>query len=684
MLVNGLLLLSGIGSSFLTSALVHKKYHKKINYKKFIFSLTVPDNTLLGKKGTKKKALLPDKEALQETDIASVEEWIDGHLTLSSIAMGTTLVGIWLPPFSLISIATLAYLTIPMVQRSYHGIVHQRKLKVDMVNLVTLPLLIGSGYLPVAAFGYWLYYMGLKVMAKAKNNSHNQLTHIFQECMSTVWIVKDGIEIEINFEELQVGDIAVIQGGETIPVDGTIIKGFASIDQRAMTGEAQPAEKETGESVFAFTLMLTGKIWVKVEKAGDETVASQIQLLLNDTTDYTASVELRVEELSDRLAFPSLVLGALALPVAGYTSALVVLDSALIDHLNITGNLNVLSHLSNATQHRLLIKDGRALEHLKNIDTIVFDKTGTLTQEIPHVGKIYANHSFTEEEVLIYAATAEYKQKHPIAKAILKAVEEQVLTLPIIDDTQYEIGYGIKVTVNKQTIRVGSGRFMALENISVSTDYKILQDDANQQGYSLVYIAVDQQLAGIIELHPTIRPEAKDIIKQLKQRGLSLAIISGDHEKPTQALAGELGIDLYFAETMPQDKADIVKQLQQQGKSVCFVGDGINDTIALKQADVSISLNSASSIAADTAQIVLMDDNLQQFPKLFELSESLESNYKKSLLWDIIPNMINIGGAYFFHLGVYGALGIYSIGLAGGVLNGVFPALKAKKKLPEI
>ena len=683
MLVNGLLLLSGIGSSFLASALVHKKYPKKVNYKQFIISLPVPFNTLPNKNASKKKELLPDKEALQETDIASVEEWIDGHLTLSSIAMGTTLVGIWFPPFSLISIATLAYLTIPMVQRSYHGIVHQRKLKVDMVNLVTLPLLIGSGYLPVAAFGYWLYYLGLKVMARAKNNSHNQLTHIFSECMSKVWIVKNGVEIEINFEQLQVGDIAVIQGGETIPVDGTIIKGFASIDQRAMTGEAQPAEKETGESVFAFTLMLTGKIWVKVEKAGDETVASQIQLLLNDTTDYAASVELRVEALSDRLAFPSLVLGALALPVAGYTSALVVLDSALIDHLNITGNLNVLSHLSSATEHRLLIKDGRALERLKSIDTVVFDKTGTLTQEIPHVGRIYANHSFTEEEVLIYAATAEYKQKHPIAKAILKAVEEQVLTLPIIDDTQYEIGYGIKVTVNKQTIRVGSGRFMTLENIPVSTDYKILQDDANQQGYSLVYIAVDEQLAGIIELHPTIRPEAKDIIKQLKQRGLSLAIISGDHEKPTQALAEELGIEHYYAETMPQDKAEIVEQLQQQGKSVCFVGDGINDTIALKKADVSISLNSASSIAADTAQIILMDDNLQQFPKLFELSESLESNYKKSLMWDIIPNMINIGGAFFFHLGVYGALGIYSIGLAGGVLNGIFPGLKAKKRLSE-
>ena len=679
MLVSGLFFLGGVGGSLLTSSLIDKKHAKNINYKQFINSLPAPDDKNIDT--TKKVEQLPDpdKVALQETDIASVEEWIDNHLTLSSIAMGTTLVGLWIPAFSLISIATLAYLTIPLIQRSYHGIVHQHRLKVDMVNLITLPLLISAGYLPVAAFGYWLYYLGLKVMAKAKNNSQNQLTHIFQECMSTVWIVKDDVEIEINFEDLHVNDVVVIQGGETIPVDGTIIKGFASIDQRAMTGEAQPAEKETGETVFAFTLMLTGKIWVKVEKAGDETVASQIQSLLNDTTNYAASVELRVEKLSDRLAFPSLFLGALALPIAGFTSALVVLDSALIDHLNITGNINVLSHLSNATQNRLLIKDGRALERLKSIDTIVFDKTGTLTQEIPHVGRIYANQSFTEQEVLIYAATAEYKQKHPIAKAILKAVEEQALALPVIDDTQYEIGYGVKVTVNNQTIRVGSGRFMTLEEIPISNDFKVIQDHGNQHGYSLVYIAVDQQLAGVVELHPTIRPEAQNIIKQLKERDLSLYIISGDHEKPTQALAKELGIDHYFAETMPQDKADIVEQLQQQGKSVCFIGDGINDTIALKKADVSISLNSASSIAADTAQIILMDDNLQQLPKLFELSESLERNYKKSVLWDVVPNIINIGGAFFFHLGVYGALGIYSVGLAGGVITGLLPALKVKK-----
>ena len=675
MLVNGLILLGSLGGGFLGSRLIRKQYPEKLDYKQFIHSLAAPSAMAL-----KKDAHIPDKAALEETDIASVEQWIDSHLTLASLAMGTTLIGIWLPAFSLVSIGTLVYLTVPMVQRSYQGLVHQRRLKVDVINLITLPLLIGSGYLPVAALGYWLYYLGLKVMAKAKNSSEAQLTHIFQECMSTVWISKNDTELEINFDELKIGDIVVTQGGETIPVDGVIVKGFASIDQRAMTGEAQPAEKETGESVFAFTLVLTGKIWIKVEKAGDETMACQIQSLLHDTTNYAASVELRVERLSDRMAFPSLFLGALALPVAGYTSALVVLDSALIDHLNITGNLNVLSHLSNATQHRLLIKDGRALERLKNIDSIVFDKTGTLTQEIPHVGKIYASAAYNENEVLVYAAMAEYKQKHPIAKALLKAVEEQSLTLPMIEDSQYEIGYGIKVFVDNKTLHVGSGRFMTLEDIVISDDIQTLQHHANEQGYSLVYVAVNHEVAGVIELHPTIRPEAIDIIQQLKERGLSITIISGDHEKPTQALAKALGIENYFAETMPQDKAEIVNQLQQQGKSVCFIGDGINDTIALKKADVSISLNGGAAVAADTAQVVLMDDSLQQLPKLFELSTSMEKNFRRSLMWDVIPNTISIVGAYFFHLGVYGALGIYSIGLTGGIINGILPAIKKKNK----
>lgn len=620
-------------------------------------------------------------EETEETDIATVEEWSDRYFSLSTAGLGAAVAAIWIPPLGIAGAVTLAYLTIPIFRRSCQGIVKKRRVTADVVSLIIFPLLILSGYLVAAAFGYWLYYLGLKFLAKAKKNSAKQLTHIFNEQLGAVWIQKDGYEIEIRIDELRLSDIVVVQAGGMIPVDGVIVNGMAAVDQRMMTGESQPAEKESGDSVFACTVLLSGKIWVQAEKTGRETSAAQIEQILTNATDFAASAELRAEKMSDRLALPTLALGALALPVAGYTSALVVLDSPLIDNLYITGALSVLSHLSIASQYKLLIKDGRALERLTQVDTVIFDKTGTLTLDEYSVGNIYScNKQYTEKNILIYAAIAEYKQSHPIAKAVLQAVEEHQLDLPPIDDSRYEIGYGVRVRLESQTILVGSVRFMELENIPVPDDVETIQMKAGQQGCSLLYVAVDNMLAGVVELHPTVRPEAEPVVQHLKKRGLSLYIISGDHEEPTKALAEALGIDHYFAETLPENKADLIKQLQKQGRTVCFVGDGINDAVALQQADVSVSFGGASVIATDTAQIILMDNNLNNLITVFDLSERLKKNFKKSVLWDVLPNAVCIGGAFFFHLGIYGALAIYTVGLTGGVINGAWPFVEAARE----
>lgn len=659
MLFSGLVIISSI---LFASNRISKKYQKKP--KKLV---KIPKNNL---------SISNENNTNEETDINDIEEWVDRYFLASNVALGSALATIWIPALTIVSSITLFALTIPIFQRAYKGLIQQKRLKADIVDLIILPLLIISGYLIPAAIGYWLYYLGLKFLAKAKKNSTQKLAGIFTQQLKSVWVQRDDCEIEIDFETLKLGDIVVIQGGEVIPVDGIIIDGIASVDQRMMTGEAQAVEKSTNDSVFAFSIVLTGKIWVEVEKTGAETIASQIDKALANTNNFAGSVELKAEKMADKLTLPTLALSVLALPVAGYTSALVVLDSSLIDSIYITGTLSVLSHLSLASDYQLLIKDGRALEKLKQIDTIVFDKTGTLTEEQPHVGNIYTYQHYTSEEVLYYAAMAEYKQTHPIAKAILQAAKKYKLTLPTIDDTQYEIGYGVKICLDKQTILVGSDRFMKMENVGLANDIETIQSDSYQQGYSLLYVAINNQLIGIIELHPTIRPEVKEIIKKLKQRNLSIYILSGDHEKPTQMLAEKLGIEHYFAETFPEDKAKIIEQLQQQGKSVCFVGDGINDAIALKTADVSISLQGASTIATDTAQVILMEGNLNQLLKLFDLADSLKTNFRNSILWDVIPNVICIGGAFFFHLGIYGGLAIYSVSLIGGVINGISPLLK--------
>ena len=617
----------------------------------------------------------PSQLDIENTDINDIEEWINHYFTISTIAMGAAVASIWMRPLGIASVIGLVYLTIPIWKQSYKVLIEQHRLDIGVLDSIGIPLLILSGYLPAAAFSGWLYYLGLKFMAMAKNRSINKLTNTLTKPLHLVWIQREDYEIEIRYEDLQLGDIVVIHGGEIVPVDGTIIDGIAGIDEHIMTGESHLMEKGIGDQVFAFTVALTGKILVRVEKTGMETIAAQIEQVLNQTNHYAASVELRAKEMLNRTVVPTLALSALALPIAGYTSALVILDTSIIDTIFITGPLNLLAHLSVASHQNLLIKDGRALELLKQVDTIVFDKTGTLTHDQPHLGKIYSVEPYTEDDILIYAAIAESKQNHPIAKAILEAAQHHQLTLPTFDDVQYELGYGIKVFLDHQIIRVGSAKFMVLENIAITTEVEMIAERCHQQGYSLVYVAIDDQLAGVIELHPTIRPEAKHVIQQLKQRNLSLYIISGDHEKPTKMLAQELGIDHYFAETLPEQKADLIEQLQKQRKSVCFIGDGVNDAIALKKAQVSVSLSGASTVAMNTAQVILMDENLNQLMKLFDLADRLDKNFNKSLALDVVPNVICIGGALFFHLGIYGALAIYSIGLVTGVLNGMLPLL---------
>jgi len=256
-----------------------------------------------------------------------------------------------------------------------------------------------------------------------------------------------------------------------------------------------------------------------------------------------------------------------------------------------------------------------------------------------------------------HAAAAEYKQSHPIARAILTAANDRTLNLPEIDESQYEIGYGIKVKITDQLIRVGSIRFMEMEGIAIPAEITALQRSSHEQGYS-----------GMLELHPTIRPEAKQIIRQLRRRHLSIYIISGDQEHPTKQLAEKLGIDHYFANTLPQDKAQLIEQLQKEGKSICFVGDGINDSIALKKAKVSISLRGASTAATDTALVILMDKTLTKLDHLFKLAQHFDTNQKNGLATTFVPGVLCVGGIFFLHFGIFNAMMFNNISIIAGIV----------------
>jgi Cu2+-exporting ATPase len=638
---------------------------------------------LLGKKREQqRKELVASEEGLK---ISDSEKRLNRYIGISTVALGTATAGyLFFPPLILASVFAIVYLTMPIYKSAYRSLTKEGRVKLDLTGALYITGTWLSGHVIIGALGELFYYLNDKLILVTQDRSHNALINVFGQQPRFVWVLVNGTEIEIPLEQLRAGDTIVVNTGQTIPVDGSIIDGMASIDQHQLTGESQPAEKVRGDSVFASTVVLAGKIYVKVEKTGPETVTAKIGTILNNTTSYQMTLESKGLQMAHQSALPMLLLSGLALPTVGTSGAVAILMGNFGLNLKATAPVAMLNFLKVASEKGILVKDGRSLELLNKVDTVLFDKTGTLTLEQPQVARIYAcHHSINEEQLLTYAAAAEGRHSHPIAKSILAAATERQLELPEIEDAQYEIGYGIKVKISNELIRVGSNRFMVSEGISIPDEIQKLQTDCHEQGHSIIMVAVGEQLAGAIELQPTIRPEAKRIIHELQQRNLSMYIISGDQEQPTRKLAQELGIEHYFANTLPENKAALVEQLQQEGRSVCFVGDGINDAIALKKANVSVSLSGATTAATDTAQVVFMDGSINQLTQLFTFAHEFDTNMKTGFAAAIVPSATVIGGVFFFHFGIATALAVHILGLTSNMGIAMMPLKKNNTDEPQ-
>lgn len=610
-----------------------------------------------------------------DSDVASVDQWAGTHFAISTTSLVLAVGSAFMPILRLPSVIGLTFVTIPLGVRAWSSWRKERKLTMPAVWTFFLPFSLVSGHLLAVAFSYWLALFSLNVVANVKGRTLDQMINIFGEHPSAVWVRRDGYEIEVPFDSVTHDDIVIVHAGQMIPVDGVVVEGMAGVDQRMLTGESQPAEKQEGDTVFAATVVLSGRIGIQVQSTGAETVAAQIGQILNDTTNYAADVELRGIQLADRTALPNLALSALALPIAGSAGALAILLLPLGDALYLGGPLGVLNYLSNAARQGLLIKDGRVLELLRQVDTVVFDKTGTLTEEQPTVSAIYACNSYDEAQILTFAAAAEHKQSHPIARAIQLAAQEAGLALPPIEQAQVEMGLGVQVRLAQGLVRVGSQAFMQSEDIPLPPQMAEQQALAHAQGRSLVYVALEEELIGALELQATIRPEAQALVDELHNRGYAISILSGDQEEPTAALAQTLSIDRWFSQTRPEHKADVIARLQAEGKTVCFVGDGINDAIALKTAQVSVSLAGASTVATDTAQVVLMDGNLAQLVQLFDLAAGLNGNLRRTFIAGAAASAAIVGGVFVLHIGLPVALTLNALGMAASFGNAMQPAL---------
>ncbi|MEM7117057.1 MAG: heavy metal translocating P-type ATPase [Chloroflexota bacterium] len=614
-------------------------------------------------------------EAKQDT----AERDLNRYLAISSVTFALAAGGsIFFPPLIHLCPPGLIYVSIPIWKEAYQAIFKERRLRMIIVDAIIFPATIALGYMAPVSLGFTFYYVGKKLLLKTQDSSKKKLVNILGEQPQTVWVrTQDGVEVSLPFAALGSGDILIVQAGQMIPADGIIVDGMATIDERMLTGEAQPVAKQAGDTVLAATVVLQGSVDVRVKTTGAETTAAQIGRILEQTADYKSLVQSRGEELSDRLVLPLLGVSGLAWAAVSPAAAIVVLCAPIVNPLRLASPLSVLSFLQLGLDSGILIKDGRSLELLQDVDTVVFDKTGTLTQEQPSVVAVHPLGALAEQELLLLAAAAEQKQSHPIAQAILAEAEQRALALPPVEEVTYEVGFGLSVTVAGQMVQVGSQRFVERTNMTIPETFAGVQTRCNKQGGSLVYVAVDGVLAGAIELSSTIRPEVPAIINELRRRGLTTYIISGDREEPTRQLAEQLHIDHYFAETLPEDKANLIAQLQENGRKVCFIGDGINDSIALKKANVPVSISGATTIATDTAEIILMDGSLKQLILLFDLAAALDTNMKRNVAAGVIPTAFIIGGAFFLNIGLFAAISLYNLSVAASVGNAISPALQS-------
>jgi Cu2+-exporting ATPase len=600
----------------------------------------------------------------------------EAMLSASASLACATAGALFYAPLGLLSVPFLVYSTKDIHKRSFK-LIKQGSVSTETLISITLvgAVLIQRffiGSLICLAVRY-----ANRLTSQITDDSRAHLSSMFEQQMDTVWILIDTVETQIPFEQLKVNDTVIVQSGQMIPADGIVIDGMANVDQHILTGEANPVEREAGDVVFASTVVLSGKIYIRVEKAGEDCTVAKIADILNQTVDFKSTTQLKAEKFSKDLVKPALIISGLAFPFWGFTGSLAVINAHPKNKIMIIAPLTVLNYLNLAAKNGILIKDGRSLELLNQIDTIVFDKTGTLTEEQPHVGAVYCCNEYNEADVLRYAAAAEQKQKHPLARAILAAAEQQNLSLPEVKDSECHMGYGVLVHTESENIHVGSARFMEISNIIIPADIIVQLTNCHQQGHSLVMVAVNEKLIGAVELWPTVRSEAQQVIAQLKARKNITAtyIISGDHEIPTQKLANELGIDHHFAGVLPTQKADLIDKLKEEGRFVCYIGDGINDSIALKKSHVSISLSGASTIATDTAQIVLMDKGISHLDTLFNLAEDFQRNMENSLKFMLTPAVLGVGGVFLLGFGLMQTLILNLAGLALGVNNAMHPKL---------
>jgi len=507
----------------------------------------------------------------------------------------------------------------------------------------------GEGYLEISIGILAFVLLGKYIEESIRRRSAASIRKLLELQPTIARVLKDGKEVEVPIDEVQVDDVLIVKPGEKIPTDGAVISGYSSVDEKIITGESIPVEKNVGSEVIGATMNKTGLLRIKATKVGEETALAQIVHLVEEAQASSAPVQ----KFADRVVgkFVPIVFSVATVSfvywyiASGFSAAFFALLAVLLIAcpcaLGIATPTAILAGVGKGAEYGVLLRSGEYVERARKLKTVVFDKTGTLTKGEPSVTDILVYNGNTEEDVLRFAAIAEKGSEHPLAEAILNKARQIVPSIPDAEKFEAVPGLGVKCTFEDKAILLGNRKLMQSENVSTEQLEQDLQR-LEGQGKTVMILAVNRKPAGVVAVMDTLKEHAIEAVSKLKGMGLEVVILTGDNERTARAIAGQAGIDQVIANVLPWEKVNAIKKLQGEGKTVAMVGDGINDAPALAQADIGIAIGSGTDIAKETGGIVLIKDDLRDVALGVELSKKTMRKINTNLFWAFIYNTVMI------------------------------------------
>ena len=521
-------------------------------------------------------------------------------------------------------------------------------------------------YFEASAVIVTLVLLGQVLELRARSRTNAAVRSLLALTPNTaIRLQSDGSEKEVPLELVHKEDQLRIKPGTTIPVDGVVIDGHSTVDESMITGESMPVEKNPGSKVVAGTVNQQGSLVMRAEKIGADTLLSKIVNLVNQAGRSRAPIQKLADRVSGwfvptvmGIAILSFILWTTLGPAPGMAHGLVAAVSVLIIAcpcaLGLATPISVMVGIGRGARDGVLIKDAEGLELMEKVDTLIVDKTGTLTEGKPKVQQIIANEGFARADVLVLAAALENLSEHPLAKAIIEHIKTQSLPILAVSDFKAMTGKGLQAVLDGQPVRLGNSLMLQEAGI----DNTSLHDKANElqnQGQTVMFVAVGERCAGLISVADSIKPESREAIRLLHAEGVKIIMITGDNANTARAVAGSLGIDSIYADVLPEDKFKHVQTLQKQGHIVAMAGDGINDAPALAEASVGIAMGTGTDIAMQSARIVLVKGDLRGIAKARQLSRATMGNIRQNLFFAFVYNFVGVpiaAGALYPWLGL--------------------------------